>query len=153
MRSRLVRARAALVVGLVLVIALAGCGSDARPSGSPPSSALTLAGTSWIVRTVSGRAPVPGAVPTIQFTATTVAGSGGCNHIGGNYQLDAATGRLAVRDLGSTAMGCLQAGVGDFETAFLQALGSAARAELDGNGQLILDGPAGRVVLVSLAHP
>jgi heat shock protein HslJ len=148
-----VRARAALLVGLALALALAGCG-EAGSSGSPPNGAgTTLAGTSWIVLSVAGRPPIAGAVPTISFTADTVGGSGGCNHIGGRYQHDAATGRLAVRDLGGTAMGCLQAGVVDFESAFLQALGSATQARLDANGQLIVDGPAGRIVLVTLEHP
>jgi heat shock protein HslJ len=153
MRTRPLRATLVLLLFGALAAALVGCDAGVSPSGAPPDAGTTLAGTSWIVKTVAGRAPVPGAVPTIQFGASTVTGSGGCNHIGGTYQHDAATGQLVVRDLGGTAMGCLQAGVGDFEAAFLQALGAATQARVDGSPQLTLDGPAGRVVLVPLIHP
>jgi hypothetical protein len=51
-------------------------------------------------------------------------------------------------------MGCLQVGVSTFESAFLVALSSARQASLDpASGQLHLDGPSGRIVLVPLEHP
>jgi heat shock protein HslJ len=136
-----------------LILAAAGC-ADPGPSPSPSSvGPAALAGTSWIVKAVNGRAPVAGAVPTVAFDADAVTGSGGCNHIGGRYRYDRATGAFAVRELGGTAMGCLQPGVTEFETAFLQVLGNAGQAGIGPDGELILDGPAGRVLLVPLIHP
>ena len=52
-----------------------------------------------------------------------------------------------------TAMGCVAAGVSEFEGAVATALGGANRASLDATGRLLLDGPAGRIVLVALEHP
>jgi heat shock protein HslJ len=55
-----------------------------------------------------------------------------------------------VLELGGTAMGCVQAGVMDFETAFMTALGRANQASIDPAGQLVLTGPATQIVLVAV---
>jgi heat shock protein HslJ len=149
--ARPVRAR--LVGLLAIVFALAACGGDDPPPSSGPGSGTTFANTSWIVLLVNDRAPVAGAVPTITFSADSITGTGGCNHLGGHYRFDPSTGQIAVRELGSTAMGCLQAGVSDYETLFLQALGTASEATIDAKGQLNLRGPGGRILLVALEHP
>ncbi|HEX2754546.1 MAG TPA: META domain-containing protein [Candidatus Limnocylindrales bacterium] len=148
----------ALIVLLAIVGAISGCGSDGPPTGSapgsPPDGPLpALAGTAWIVISVNGRSPIAGAVPTIVFDAARASGFGGCNQFGGSYQFDATSGRFVVHEIAATAMGCLQAGVGDFETAFMTALGGSTQAGLDPTGQLILSGPAARIVLVTLEHP
>ena len=147
-----------LLVLVTILASIGGCSGDAAPSasgtGPPPGGAVpTLAGTSWIVVSVAGRSPIAGAVPTVTFDAERVNGTGGCNQYGGSYRVDLSTGQLAVRELVSTDMGCLQAGVSAFETTFLQALGSASQVALDPTGQLTLTGPAGRIVLVHLEHP
>lgn len=139
-----------------LVALVAGCdfGQAASPSPAPSGGTPSaLAGTSWIVKSVNDRPPVPGAVPTITFDATNVTGTGGCNHLGGRYHYDAASGTFAVTDVGMTAMGCLTPGVDAYETAFLQTLGGANHAGIGPDAELILDGPAGRVLLVPLEHP
>jgi heat shock protein HslJ len=142
---------------LVIVATVGACSGDATPSGSgtgPSGGAVPpLAGTSWIVVSVDGRTPVAGAVPVVTFDADRVGGTGGCNQFGGPYRLDPATGQLEVRELVSTEMGCLQAGVSAFEGVFLKALGGVRQASIDPTGQLVLDGPAGRIVLVHLEHP
>ena len=145
---------ARLVAFVAILVAVAGCGVGQAPSPTPPGSTpSTLAGTSWTVKSVNGRPPVPGAVPTITFDAANVTGTGGCNHLGGRYENDAASGAFAVAELGMTAMGCLQPGVDAYESAFLQTLGGATHAGIGPDGELILDGPAGRVLLVPLEHP
>ena len=143
-----------LVVFVAIVAVVTGC--DVGPSSSASSSATTrsaLAGTSWIVKSVNGREPVIGSVPTATFDAERVSGAGGCNQYAGPYRLDPSTGKLAIRELVSTDMGCVQAGVTTFESVFLRALGGANHATIGPNGELILDGTAGRVVLVPLEHP
>ena len=143
-----------LIALVVFAVVLAACDSGATPSPSPVGDVPSaLAGTAWIVQSVNGRAPIAGAVPTIMFDDTSVTGTGGCNHLGGHYQYDAASGSFAVADLGMTAMGCLQPGVTDYETTFVQALGTASHAGTGPDGELVLDGPAGRVLLVHLEHP
>ncbi len=143
-----------LTLLLVVAVSVAACGSDPEPVGSPPAGApIELVNTAWIVRSVAGRAPIAGAVPTISFSADAIAGSGGCNHLGGRYRYEPSSRRIAFAELGMTAMGCVQPGVGDFETVFVQALGSATQAGLDANGQLIVTGGAGEIVFVHLEHP
>jgi heat shock protein HslJ len=138
---------------IVVAFAIAACGSAVTPTGSdgPPAGTVpALAGTSWVVASVDGNAPMAGAVPLVAFDVDRVTGSGGCNRFGGRYQVDAVTGRFAVAELGGTLIGCVKAGVGDFETAFLTALGATSQAAIDPVGELILSGPTHRIVLVAV---
>ena len=140
---------ARLVLLAAIAVAAGACdfsaASDFKGGGIP-----SLTGTSWVVATVNGRPPFRDAVPTLEFDTGNVKGFGGCNQIGGRYQLDVATGRFAVLELGGTAMGCVQAGVLDFETAFMTALGRTNQAAIDPAGQLVLTGPGTQIVLVSV---
>ena len=138
------------VLGLVLVTA-AAC-ETAEPS-TPATALAAVAGSSWAVAFVDGQPPIAGAVPTITFGADDVTGTGGCNKIRGRYALDAANGTFAVVELRGTAMGCLQPGVSEFETVFVQALGSANQAALDRGGRLVLSGGTAPVILVPLVPP
>jgi heat shock protein HslJ len=131
-------------VGRILVLvtllgAIGACAADAPASGSAPPGGTTpaLVGTSW----------------TVTFDGDRVSGSGGCNQFGGSYRADTSTGQLLVHDLVATSVGCLQAGVSGFEDVFIQALGGASQVALDPTGELVLSGPAGRIVLVTLEHP
>jgi heat shock protein HslJ len=136
--------RLVVVAALMATIAVA-CDAEETPSGG----LVSLAGTSWAVASVGGASPVPGSVPTISFDATTITGNGGCNHIGGRYHLDP-TGHFAVTDFGGTAMACARNEINDFETAFMQAVGTANQAAVS-EGQLILRGTGPEVVLVRAA--
>jgi heat shock protein HslJ len=145
---------ARLVLLVAFAIAIGGCTDAAGPSpSSPPGAISTLSGTSWIVVSVNGHSPIPGAVPTLAFDAGQIKGFFGCNQGGGRYRLDVVTGQFAVQDLAETAMGCLQPGVTAFESVLVQALDGASQATLDPTGQLILNGPGGRIILVTLEHP
>ncbi len=146
----------ALGAVLAIAFALGGCGGDPSSDAPGASSAAvpgTLAGTAWIVVSVNGSAPIAGAVPTISFNADRVNGFFGCNQGGGTYEQDRPNGRILIRELATTLIGCLQPGVGTFEAILVTALGGATRAGLDANGELILSGPGGRIVLVALQHP
>ena len=143
---------ARLVLLIALVVAAGGC-DVGMPSDFEGAGVPSLTGSSWTVATVNGRPPIPGAVPTLAFDSGNVKGFGGCNHIGGRYQLDVSTGRFAAIELGGTAMGCVPAGILDFESAFMTALGRANQASVDPAGQLNLTGPATRIVLVAVGQP
>lgn len=139
-----------LVLSLLLAgLMLSGCSTTPGPSGPDgggrPSS---LAGTAWRVAAVGARVPAAGAEPTIAFAEGAISGSGGCNHFGGRYRYDPATGQFAVGELGATTMGCLEAGRNEVEAAFLQALGDADAVGLDDAGRLVLAGQGGPIVLV-----
>ncbi len=145
---------AATIAALALVVLVAACGSPGAPSGgSGVPHPATLAGTAWRVVAVDGRAPIAGAEPTVVFAAERVSGSGGCNQYGGGYRYDGATGRLAFDQLSMTAMACLEEARNAFETAFFQALGQSTQAASDAQGELIISGPAGRIVLQLAGRP
>ena len=136
---------------LVLVAAvLAGACDSAAPASEPPAGGhpATLSGTSWAVSSVGGVAPVAGSVPALAFTATRVQGNGGCNQLGGDYAYDPATGQLRFGQLSMTAMACAEQPRNDFETRFVRALGPVLLVTTGANGDLVLSGPGGQIVLV-----
>lgn len=143
--------RHGLHAGLVaiLLVLFAACSSpSAPPDGSTGPGLGTLTGTSWRVVTVNGRTPMAGAEPTATFTATQLTGNAGCNHYGGAYAFDAASGAIVFREMGMTAMACAEAARNDFEMLFSQALGQVTSAAIDPAGRLVLSGPTAQIVLV-----
>jgi len=135
----------------VLLIAVA-CDGAAAPSGSSDGShPATLAGTNWTVLRVGTQIPVGGAEPTIAFGNGQVSGTGGCNHFGGAYAYDTATGALRFDQIGMTAMACADDRRNRFETAFSGALVAVSRADFDADHHLVLSGPGGVIVLAPMA--
>jgi heat shock protein HslJ len=116
------------------------------------SRPTTLAGTAWRVVSVNGRPPVLGSEPTATFTATEVEGSAGCNTYGGIYAYDASSGLLAFGNLAMTKMAC-DAARNEVETRFTQAIAEVTSASIDPDGRLVLNGPAGEIVLTVDAVP
>lgn len=124
-----------VLLGFILV----ACGS-APPSASP-SGNLDVEG-SW--RLVSGRSDA-GDVPilddhpiTLTITGTEASGTAACNHYGGRFVVR--DGRLAIDELGMTAMGC-EAPVAAAEAAYIEALGMVSAIGRDGD-DLVLRGDA-----------
>jgi len=138
---------APLIAALLMALVACDAAEPVPPAGGRPQS---LQGTSWSVVTVAGRAPQPGVAMTIMFLATTARGSGGSNQFGGNYQYDAATGRIAFKELGMTAMACVDIRRMDLEAAYVQALGRATQVDVDADRHLVIGGPGGVVVLAAV---
>ena len=145
-----------MLTGLLaaIVLGLVACDDAAAPSngpihGHPP----TLAGTSWVIVSVAGQRPAPGVSAAMAFDATRVQGNGGCNGYGGGYRYERLTGELRFDAIGMTAMACVEAPKMMLEGRLMQALGSANRATVDGNGagELVLSGPGGDIVLAAIA--
>jgi heat shock protein HslJ len=133
-----------LVLSLLASMSLAACaGSDLTREAHP----TTLTGTVWRVVAVNGRPAIPGSEPTAAFAAAEVKGSAGCNSYGGRYLYDPATGAIAFRDLGMTAMACAEPARNEIETLFAQAINQAISASIDPEGRLVLSGPGGEIVL------
>ena len=111
-----------LVVPILMLVAVAACGGSSSSSAAPSAAAApaTLAGTSWLVKSVDDQTSVAGKEPTAAFDATTVSGSGGCNTYTGEYTYDAATATLTPGTLASTRMACAGA-EGTFESTFFAA--------------------------------
>jgi heat shock protein HslJ len=152
--SRLRPARSLVLLLVLAAAAAAGC-EGGGPAPSPIDGHPTaLAGTSWVVTGVGGVAPPRDGQPTIAFDATSVQGSGGCNHLGGKYRYDPSTGELRFQDLGMTAMACLERARNEAETRFVQALGQPFLiATLAPDGGLVLASPAGLRLDLALVGP
>ena len=97
--------------------------------------------------------PIAGAVPTITFSADTVTGPGGCNHIGGRYQVDSATGQFATRELGSDGDGLSPAGRVGVRVPVPPGRWRVEPGSDRRGGPADLSGPGSRIVLVVLIHP
>jgi heat shock protein HslJ len=142
--------RLALSIAIAVVGVAAACGPGAEGSPPPSQPPGSLAGTAWRVVSIDGVAPVAGRAPTIAFGPVNVSGSGGCNTYGGPYRYEA--GSIQFGDLAMTAMGCIGP-IGPMEAAFMKVLSTATSASVDSQAQLVLDGPAGKLILVSDAPP
>ena len=134
-------ARIVLAV-LVLALAMAAC-DDAEPP--PNGSPLRLAGTAWRAIAVAGKRPIPGHEPTIAFGPDRLSGNGGCNGFGGTYTY--IDGVLKFDQLATTLALC-DGPVGSVENSFSQILSSVKRVSIEANGNLLLEGVGGQVLLV-----
>jgi heat shock protein HslJ len=116
-------------------------------SSGPPALSSDLAGTSWQVQSISGRA-VAGRAPSVMFAAEDrISGVGGCNRFFGVYE--ARDGYIDVRALGRTEMAC-DSPVMRSEETFLDLLGEAAqyRRERD---RLVITAEDGRNIVLAPA--
>ncbi len=87
---------------------------------------------------------------TLVMSGGKATGSGGCNSFSGDYRLSGST--VAFGDVASTAMGCLQPGVNERESAFHRLL-NIIRGWAIADDQLHLLDEAGTVSLVFRADP
>jgi heat shock protein HslJ len=132
--------RILLLVAISTIVSLAAC----RGSGAD-----ALRDTAWELTSLAGSDLLPGTTITLGFTADEISGSAGCNHYGGSYKISGDS--LNLGDLYATEMGCLEpAGILEQETAYLAALGLAARYQIDGHRLELLD-EAGTQILVYVA--
>lgn len=126
------------LVALVLA-ACAGARGGASAGDAPPS----LAGTSWVLTELDGRAPAAGVTtPTLEFEADRVNGNGGCNLFNGPYTQDGAS--LRMGPLVATRRACVEEAGNAQETAYFRALESTTSAAI-ADGMLELSDDSGVV--------
>jgi heat shock protein HslJ len=143
-----------LLAALVAVaIVVSACAAEPPASLTRVSHPTTLAGTTWRLLTIQGRA-VP-AIPelTLAFDGDRVSGSGGCNSFGGQLTYEPATGALAVSGLLSTMRACVEAARNDVEAAYLKALQGVSLATIDADGHLVLTGAGVELVFTVGPRP
>lgn len=125
--------RRSLTLTIVLILFLlssctAGKGSD------------VLDGTAWQLVAIGEDLPLTGSTLTITFEDGQAGGSSGCNSYGGAYTIQG--DQFGMKDIASTLMACLDAGVMEQEQAYLAFLGEVTGYTLD-PGMLYLTRPDG----------
>lgn len=114
-----------------------------------PTQHAPLEGTTWQLNALNAGTAIVTVLPDTQITATfdngQVTGSAGCNSYFGSATHD--DGQLTIGALGSTKMACGQPkGVMEQESAYLQALQSAATFQVEGSVLTILNSNGERLL-------
>ena len=104
----------------------------------------TLAGTSWTVVAVNGRAVPGGGEYYIQFSDSRLSAKFGCNGMGGAYRING--DHLSAPDLEQTLIGCPEPAA-TFESQGSAILRSNVRVEKIGGERLRLVSEAGSIEL------
>lgn len=137
---------------LAVALTLVACGSAGTPPTSPSGEPFEPQG-SWEL--TSGHAggvdiPIVDDHPiTLTIEGSEIGGTAACNSYGG--RLTVTGGRLEIRDLGMTAMGCEEP-VLAAESAYTAALTAVESIGGDG-GELVLSGPDVELRFAALAPP
>ncbi len=96
-----------------------------------------LAGTSWMLESVGGQPALPDAPATAKFGEDgTVSGTTGCNNYGAPYEVGG--NNITVSPGPMTLMACPEP-VGQQESAFMAALGTATTYQVQGDTLELLD--------------
>jgi heat shock protein HslJ len=150
--------RRTVLTGATFALAalLVACG--AAKTEQPPVASATIAGTEWMLISLSGSDLIEGTEITLGFTDTSIEGSAGCNTYGGSFT--ATEDSLRLSDLYWTEMGCMEPeGILDQEMAYLNALSTVAsyrrnagRLELydEANTQILEFGPQRSALMATI---
>lgn len=129
---------------IIIILALLAAGGCAGAGGGE-----TLEGTTWILTSMDGQAPVAGSTITAGFGADgRVSGSSGCNSYGASYEVSGSS--LTIGQATSTLMACDEA-LMQQESAYLAALASTTGYTISGD-QLTLRDASGASRLVFAAQ-
>jgi len=93
--------RTLLILTLMPVLLLGGCGGGSR---APGPTGQSLDGRTFLSTTVEGRTLVRGSMLRLAFSNGQVSANAGCNSTSGPYRIDG--DRLAIDALAMTEMGC-----------------------------------------------
>jgi len=130
----------AAIAALVLCAGLAAC--ESAVSDDDQSDELTK--QDWVAETINGKPVInPGRV-TLSFAEGRVSGRGGCNIYSGPVEIGADT--LKIGPLISTKMACVDNGLMQQESAYLNALRSAQRYSFGEKGKLTITTALGALV-------
>ncbi len=114
-----------MVLILLAAVVMAACGGG--------DDAAALEGKTWVLQSYGGQAILTGSEVTLEFDSAEagIGGIAGCNNYFGGYKVNGDA--LTFSAIGMTEMFCMDPeGIMDQESAYLAALGSAERFEIDG---------------------
>jgi len=133
---------AATVLALAFCAATMGCETAMTDPQDGGDEQLTR--QDWVAQTIDGKPVVnPGKV-TLAFVEGRVSGRAGCNLYSGPVEFG--KGTIKVGTLISTKMACMEPGVMQQESAYLNALRSAQRYSIGGDEKLTIDTQSGALV-------
>jgi putative lipoprotein len=114
---------------VILSLGMAACG--------PPSNAMNLDGTQWVLVELAGQSPISGRAITLGFEDGEVSGHLGCNSFSGSYSLRGET--LEFGMLMTTLMACVEDELMQQESRMFNLLGQVERAQMvEGQLHLVL---------------
>ena len=128
-----------IVVGLLLALGAAACGSEPTGGGAGGRGTRDPAGTWILVEGVSPEGEIridPDFRISLRFEDDSVSGTSACNHYGGDVTIDGSS--FAAGGLGGTDMGCAPE-IMEAESRYLAALMGATTIE-QGSDTLTLTG-------------
>lgn len=131
------------MASLLLLLVLSGCAAGAPPPSGPRETALE--GTNWVLLRLGTVAATPtgsARPPNLRLTERRAGGFGGCNRLGGAYELSGAA--LRFGPLIATRMACMEGGAQ--EQPYFDALAAVRGWRLSGD-RLTLTGADGAVLL------
>jgi heat shock protein HslJ len=136
-----------------IVAVTAGCASGQPSDLTRVGHPAQLAGTSWRLVELNGRATAATPEVTLTFTVARFGGTAPCNGFGGSYAYDAATGALHLGELISTKRACAIGPDNELEAVYLDGLRKVADADMDPSGRLVLVGPDTRMAFEVAGEP
>jgi heat shock protein HslJ len=143
MRGRVMIKQLLVIVCAALLLAACGSPEAAAPSvdqpRAEPAASTVLDRTAWLLESLNGAPPLAGTRITLEFEDGQAGGFSGCNGYGGQYTATE-NGALTLRDVASTAMGCVTpVGVLDQEAAYFEAFRLVTGYRVDGDRLELLD--------------
>ena len=116
-----------LPLAVILLLFLSACGGS--------SITNPLNGTIWNLAAINDTLALVNTSVTVEFTDGKIGGSSGCNSYGGVYKVSGK--KITTDSIAMTLMACMDPGVMEQESAFLENLQNAQTFELT-EGQLLI---------------
>ncbi len=132
----------AVSFALALCAAIMGCETtmlDAKDGGDD-----VLTRQDWLADTIAGKPVIQHGKVTLAFVEGRVSGRGGCNVYSGPVEFGG--GKIKIGTLISTKMACVEPGLMQQESAYLNALRTAQRYSIDADEKLTIDTQSGALV-------
>src|SRR5262245_15911561 len=125
-------AKLGIALALAMCAAMMGCETTMLDPKDGGDDALTR--QDWIADSIAGKPVIQQGKLTLAFVEGRVSGRGGCNVYSGPVEF--AGGKIKIGTLISTKMACVEPGLMQQESAYLNALRTAQRYRMSADEKL-----------------
>lgn len=136
------------IISVLLMLAIVSA-CTLEPTDTSPT--MTLAGTSWNLKTLDGQTVSSDPPPNISFEASRMGGYGGCNRYFANYT-GSSDGVFSTDQVGATKMACIGER-GQLEQRYLELLGKASQYAVSREQLHLLDTNRKILLVFAAAKP